>query len=733
MESPEPSYRDPYDWSVDEVIEQFCHNQRPLWANEVKLSRALNFTKALEIALRDNDIDGVNLFELTDVSLKHDLGLTSFGQRGHLLRIINFLRQSSKTLERDRFQSEAINRLNDSHPQFTPQTTSTYQQHRNSNTQHGIIYGGGPIQLPQFARSSHIGQQQYVDQQSNKSIIIDPSERSANLNGFSSQTSHPPFRNTDGFLSSNPRRSPSLARHQMKENQDKITAASSILPLPYLEGQKEQLEYGTNGARAATSGLGISTANSTPTNHTRIASEANASTQKASPAKQDNEFHHKAKKRIAPTFIGVVSEGSLRLATVPEAAKKDLDQTIGPTGTYLGRDAVHVEDIFFPIGFDDSTMLNVSNSHHPSGLRQVIGSSLRDFFRQPVRTRNDTNFNYRLRQRPSRQSRSSVQYCSVYQPIGSPTIEAVSSYSDTDNIHKNRYRKDVILLEHGTPESDPFLVSEWFGQDDADQFDDLLQKYPVDDDSDDVLPLFGESDGEIDYETWEEVQKEIAEKQQIRPSRQISRADVVSAINTVIIEQQLRWSNTSASKMDRKAYRAWQTSVRQNSTEKDIAAHNFWITKLDQRIEKLRQAILKDVWYRVEDVKKQCESLEQSVIQREEHKHLISVLRDDEPPARPLPTDRSHTVKVIPKDLGSDEEDLGSDSDASMGDFIANDAMESSDIESIPHGGRELKVEHFIESRAKLTWPHISYAAQEFARPYPSFSWVDQTSSKMPL
>ena len=555
MESPEASYRDPYDWSVDEVVEQFCHNQRPVWSNEVKLNRALKSQNLLESALRDNDIDGVNLFELTDVSLKQDLGLTSFGQRGDFLRVINFLRLNSKKLERDRFQSEAINRhLNDSRPQFTPQATSTYQPDRNSNPQYGGFGQSGHFQLPQLARSHYTTPQQHIDQRSNAPITIDAFERSVDLTGFSNQKS---------------------------------------------------------------------------------------------PSEQDEELHRTKKRRLAPIHIGDVIERTSRILNTDEAAKQSV-----ATEAYLGRGALSLDDVFSPTGVDDSMSLNISNSYQPPGLRQATSSALLGYLRQSVQVQIDTHINHRSQQRRSRQ------------------------------------RKDFILPEHDTVDDNPFLVTEQSMREDP-NFDALLQKYPVDDDPINLLPLFGDSDDEVDSETWEEVQQEIAEKQQIRHS-QLSQTDLINTINAVIIEQQLQWFNISASKVDRKAYRAWRTSAKHNSRESDIAMHEFWITKLDQRIDKQKQAILKDIWRRVDDVRKQCESLEPSVSQREEHKHLVLVLQNVEPPPRPPPAEGSRIQKSRPKDLGSDEEDLDSDSETSIAEFIANDALESSDIESIPHGAMSL-------------------------------------------
>lgn len=93
---------DPWDWTVDEVVDQFCH-ARTLWS-EGRSGARLPDPVSLERALRENDVEGSTL--LTDLGpgeLKDEFGLKSLGQRSGVMWGIRQLRnRSEKYLENQR-------------------------------------------------------------------------------------------------------------------------------------------------------------------------------------------------------------------------------------------------------------------------------------------------------------------------------------------------------------------------------------------------------------------------------------------------------------------------------------------------------------------------------------------------------------------------------------------------------------------------------------------------------
>lgn len=84
---------DPFQWSPDQVRSQICAPVSDLRAS-LQIKPILNL-QSLEKALQDNDIDGENLLILEDANVKEDLGISSFGQRREIRKIIHHLRSLS--------------------------------------------------------------------------------------------------------------------------------------------------------------------------------------------------------------------------------------------------------------------------------------------------------------------------------------------------------------------------------------------------------------------------------------------------------------------------------------------------------------------------------------------------------------------------------------------------------------------------------------------------------------
>src|SRR5271156_3434873 len=121
---------DPFDWSIDQVVHQFCNNSRPVWSPN-KPPQHMPDPVILEKALRDNDVDGENLLALDNVALKDDIGILSFGQRRSILKAIDTLRNQSRKFQQSNFHADAIARLNSgafATPQVTASRISAYAQ-----------------------------------------------------------------------------------------------------------------------------------------------------------------------------------------------------------------------------------------------------------------------------------------------------------------------------------------------------------------------------------------------------------------------------------------------------------------------------------------------------------------------------------------------------------------------------------------------------------------------------
>lgn len=87
--------RDPWDWTVDDVVGCLCGRTNPLLASLDP--RSLPDPVHLEMALRENGVSGPTLLlELDHASLREDLGIRTLGPRGTILLMIEMVRRQSK-------------------------------------------------------------------------------------------------------------------------------------------------------------------------------------------------------------------------------------------------------------------------------------------------------------------------------------------------------------------------------------------------------------------------------------------------------------------------------------------------------------------------------------------------------------------------------------------------------------------------------------------------------------
>jgi SNF2 family DNA or RNA helicase len=215
-------------------------------------------------------------------------------------------------------------------------------------------------------------------------------------------------------------------------------------------------------------------------------------------------------------------------------------------------------------------------------------------------------------------------------------------------------------------------------QDIQSEFDYLLAKYPPKADTEDVVALYGDSgeEGEYDEETWQEIEKDAAEDQsEERPDRALSLSMVNSAVDDAIQEFRSVWWETRLAKVQAKGFRLWKKANQEGRVDDEIDNAQYWIHHLQQSIVKIRQAITREKWINVAAVRHQCQSLEESVFQQQEHQYNISILRNAKPPPRP----NRKSVKrenIKSSDMAVDEIVLQSESDVSTSNFIDDEGLE---------------------------------------------------------
>ena len=135
--------RDPWDWTVDEVVATLCGRSHALLASVDP--RSLPEPVHLEKALRENGVSGPTLLlELDHASLRDDLGIRTLGPRGTIMQMIKRLRrQSQKYL--DHVHEEAV---------YTPLPEYGRISNVGQTSWPGSSYHGSPPQYAPRAASS---------------------------------------------------------------------------------------------------------------------------------------------------------------------------------------------------------------------------------------------------------------------------------------------------------------------------------------------------------------------------------------------------------------------------------------------------------------------------------------------------------------------------------------------------------------------------------------------------
>lgn len=206
----------------------------------------------------------------------------------------------------------------------------------------------------------------------------------------------------------------------------------------------------------------------------------------------------------------------------------------------------------------------------------------------------------------------------------------------------------------------------------------LLDKYPAKLDDEDVLPTYGDSgeEGNFDEATWYEIQNDAVEDIRIgRSDRALPLTVVNSTIDKCIEDLETTWQETRLTTAQAKGFRLWKKANREGRLRDEYVTAQYWIKRLQQSIVKIRQAITRESWSKVEAVRRQCQSLEESIFQQQLHQYNVSILGKPSPPARP---DRESLKRQNPQpiDLAEGEIFLDSESEASLSNFVDNDETE---------------------------------------------------------
>ena len=172
-----------------------------------------------------------------------------------------------------------------------------------------------------------------------------------------------------------------------------------------------------------------------------------------------------------------------------------------------------------------------------------------------------------------------------------------------------------------------------------------LEKWHFMDGEDKVLPVYGESDseGQYDLETWREMEKErgkLARPLGRSRSAKLTSAEVQGAIDSAIEQIVREWTLRRMPKLKPKEWRLWAQSRRNQNSQTQIKSFNCELEKLEARIGALRREIAQEEWSKTMQIHKQCKIIQPSVFDREDHKWKIAILRLQKAPEKMPPVAR---------------------------------------------------------------------------------------------
>lgn len=588
---------DPGDWSIDQVVHELCQNPTPSWSPADR-PQLIPDRENLEDTLRRNHVDGDNLLALDIVALKDDLGIASFGQRRAIMRAIEYFRAHSSSWQQFALQADSASSM-----QLVVPSAYATPQLNQARTSAGSLtpYAGlglfpysqttGPPTTSPLLRSA-AGQLALTTSKPVKDALWETNN--ATFTAAANASTKATFQSTP---------SSSIRQPMLNSSAPSIPESSRVVDLMDVD--------------------------------TRADSPASAFKKPS----QTSEVA-KGKKKIAPTLVTQTDE-------VPLVGT-------GTDVTYLSPSSVPVQDIFYgkistdfgdihyrvPVDGPDDFFFS---GQLPAGQRREVASRIKYFLFQGVIELPRTKTLIKLPYRHSRLQESvSERYFTMF-PQGSAQARVfrVDDYPEVKAIASRGpalTATNTLLGGHGSDINEGPLKGGSQNESDWHDLDYLLDKYPAaGSGSDDLLPVYGDSgdEGNLDEETWREIEEERAEK--VRSAASMTRAEVESVVDEAVAEIKQEWRDTKLVKAQSKAYRLWMQAAKKKSRREELAYVNREKARFEKMQAKIKRALADEVWRTPADIKKQCQSIELAVFQYEEFDYFNQVLLQDHPPQRPAP------------------------------------------------------------------------------------------------
>ena len=284
---------------------------------------------------------------------------------------------------------------------------------------------------------------------------------------------------------------------------------------------------------------------------------------------------------------------------------------------------------------DESLDLNiVPNNGVGKGQRLYVNARMKYLLRdRRVSLKRDGLDHIAVIPYPDRISRKN---CPLFMTIFSPSSHGVTSL----RVNRSHWLKERLIPD--ASEANAFHIADTVLV--HDETDDpewrALEKWNFMDGEDTVLPVYGESDseGEYDLETWREMEKEQGKiTRPLGRSRgaKLNSADVQDAIDLAMKQIVQDWTLKRLPKLKLKGWRLWTKARRNRILQSQIKSFTRNLEMLETRIGDLRKEIAQEEWSKTSQINKQCKIIQPSIFDREDYKWKILTLGLQEAPEKP--------------------------------------------------------------------------------------------------
>ena len=206
----------------------------------------------------------------------------------------------------------------------------------------------------------------------------------------------------------------------------------------------------------------------------------------------------------------------------------------------------------------------------------------------------------------------------------------------------------------------------------ASGWEDIFERYSHSNVNDEILPQYGESDSDNEYDTdtWEEMQRE---KDDAPPQiNHMSQAETLGIIEQAKAGIRGNWASSRRTKLEGMAYHTWKKAQRTGGIPRNIESLQREAQRLKSRLANLEKHISSETWTRADDVRRQCDALHVTLFDLCNAELQIDILQREKPPQKPPTSDAAHPHQKLLRERRppAEEDDLA---DEDENDFVVDD------------------------------------------------------------